>query len=128
MLLVTLSFLRIVFTIFHFYFIYSFVNSIPPGRKMVTSDVSVLAHFFSDLGLSFSLRSKKILEVLLFILAILSMSIEFFLYSTCGFLPQNLIFCFTQFYLTSVTLFVATLNVSSLLQVAIITNLRLSLI
>ena len=50
MFLIVLSMIRIILTLIHLHFIFSFVDSIPPGRKMVTSDVSILAHFFADLG------------------------------------------------------------------------------
>ena len=50
------------------------------------------------------------------------MSVEFLLYSVAGPLPSALIFLCTQLYVTSVTLFIGVLNVSALLQVAIITN------
>ena len=54
--------------------------------------------------------------------AVLTMSVEFLLYSLAGPLPSALIFLCTQLYVTSVTLFIGVLNVSALLQVAIITN------
>ena len=54
--------------------------------------------------------------------AVLTMSVEFLLYSVAGPLPSPLIFLCTQLYVTSVTLFIGVLNVSALLQVAIITN------
>ena len=50
------------------------------------------------------------------------MSVELLLYSVAGPLPSPLIFLCTQLYVTSVTLFIGVLNVSALLQVAIITN------
>ena len=50
MLLTIMSMSRCVFTITHYYFIYNFVKSRPPGRKMVTSDINVFATFFSNLG------------------------------------------------------------------------------
>ena len=50
------------------------------------------------------------------------MCVEFLLFSVAGPLPSPLIFLFTQLYGMAVTLFIGVLNVSALLQVAIIKN------
>ena len=52
------------------------------------------------------------------------MSTEFLIYSVYGYLPAKLIFLFGQFYVLCGILIVATINISSVLQVAIISNLR----
>ena len=54
--------------------------------------------------------------------AVTVMCVEFVLFSVAGPLPSPLIFLFTQLYGMAVTLFIGVLNVSALLQVAIIKN------
>ena len=54
--------------------------------------------------------------------AILSMCVEALMFSVFGSLPSIVIFIFAQFYIVSVTLFIGVFNVSSFLQVALITN------
>ena len=101
----------------------------------VTSDINVYATFFGNLGqLLIKFQTKmKILSFIIFsslnivlkayyILAIFSMSFLALIYSIFGYLPSALIFMFTQIYITSVTLFIGVLNISSFLQVSIITN------
>ena len=48
------------------------------------------------------------------------MSCEFLVFSVCGNLPSELIFLFTQLYTVFITLFIGSLNVSSFLQVCLI--------
>lgn len=52
--------------------------------------------------------------------AIFSMSLEFLIFSLYGNLPSELIFIFTQLYSIFVTLFIGAINVSSFLQVCLI--------
>ena len=52
------------------------------------------------------------------------MCCEAFLFSVIGNLPSFLIFLFGQLYKTLLTLFTGVFNVSSFLQVAIVTNQR----
>ena len=52
--------------------------------------------------------------------AIFVMSLEFFIFSVHGNLPSELIFIFTQLYAIFVTLFIGAINVSSFLQVCLI--------
>ena len=58
------------------------------------------------------------------LLAILTMCVEAFIFSVFGTLPSVVIFIFAQIYIVSVTLLIGVFNVSSFLQVAIITNQR----
>ena len=57
-----------------------------------------------------------------FFSAIFSMSCEFLVFSVYGNLPSELIFLFTQLYTVFITLFIGTLNVSSFLQVCLISQ------
>ena len=68
------------------------------------------------------LKMKDANEWKLFSSAIFSLCFENVVYSIFGSLPSALIFFFSQFYIVSGTLLVGVFNVSSFLQVAIITN------
>ena len=63
-----------------------------------------------------------VLHYLIDFLAIFLISLEFFIFSVYGHLPSELIFLFTQLYSVLITLFIGVLNVSSFLQVCLITN------
>ena len=115
------SSVRIFCSVIHFCLISSFVQSRPPGRKMVlqfnifshrnlfnlhfqvTSDINVAAHFFGDF-------------------AIISSCIEMILRALLGPLSFYTIFFFNQVYKFGLRLLQGTLNVSAFLQIAIITN------
>ena len=71
----------------------------------MTADINVFAHIFGDIG-------------------IISNCIEAALRATIGPLPFSVVFAFNQIYKVFINLLTGVLNVSALLQLAIITNQR----
>eukprot|EP00092_Neocalanus_flemingeri_P042816 GFUD01046966.1.p1 GENE.GFUD01046966.1~~GFUD01046966.1.p1 ORF type:complete len:105 (-),score=12.27 GFUD01046966.1:20-289(-) len=75
---------RGIFSFCRSWIVRAFVNSRPPGRKMVTADINVFAHMFLDA-------------------VIVSDCLEFALWSVVGPLPYWVVFAFVQLYKESLS-------------------------